>query len=116
MSYHLAQINIARFIKPVDDPANAEFLANFDRINALAESQPGFVWRLIGDGNDALSIHAFDDPLIAINMSVWADMEALAAFVYRTEHRDIMRRGHEWFEPMAVYMALWWIPIGHIRY
>jgi hypothetical protein len=115
MSHHLAQINIARFRLPTADPANAEFIANLDRVNAIAEAQPGFVWRLKGEGNDALDIRAFEDPNVALNMSVWKDLEALAAFVYRNaDHREIMRRRREWFDRMEIYMALWWIPIGHV--
>lgn len=108
--YHLAQINIARFTRPVEDPANLDFINNLDRVNAIAESQPGFIWRLIGDGNSAMDIDAFDDPQVAINMSVWTDIEALSAFVYRTMgHRQIMRRRAEWFEPKRISFALWWI-------
>ena len=115
MQYHLAQINIAKFRLPMADPANAEFVGNLDRVNAIAEAQPGFVWRLKGEGNNALDIQAFDDPNMAINMSVWTDLDALAAFVYRNmDHREIMRRRREWFERIEIYMALWWIPAGHI--
>src|SRR5215510_8216112 len=100
MTYHLAQINIGRFRLPVEHPANADFVANLDRINALADSQPGFVWRLKGEGNNATDIKPYDDPNMAINMSVWSDMDALAGFVYRTAHREVMRRRREWFEEM----------------
>lgn len=113
MTYHLAQINIGRFRLPVEHPANADFVANLDRINALADSQPGFIWRLKGEGNNATDIKPYDDPNMAINMSVWRDLDALAAFVYRTSHREIMRRRREWFEEMAVYLALWWVSAGH---
>lgn len=113
MSYHLAQVNIARFRKPAEDPVNADFMGNLDRVNALAEASPGFVWRLTGDGNDAIDLKAFDDPNIAINLSVWDGIDALAAFVYRNlDHRGVMRRRREWFEETPVYMALWWIPAG----
>lgn len=111
--YHLAQINIGTLRAPVDSPLIAEFVANLDAVNALAETQPGFVWRLTGEGNDATDIRVFDNPLMAINMSTWTDMESLAAFVYRTAHRDVMRRRAEWFEKMELYMALWWVPAGH---
>jgi Domain of unknown function (DUF3291) len=112
--HHLAQINIARFRAPAEDPVNADFIANLDRVNALAEAQPGFVWRLIGEGNNALDVHAFDDPSVVVNMSVWTSMEVLAEFVYRNdEHRAIMRRRREWFDKLDIYMALWWIPAGH---
>lgn len=93
------------------DPVNADFIANLDRINALAEAAPGFVWRLVGEGNHALTLKAFDDPNTAINMSVWASMDSLADFVYRSEgHREIMRRRREWFDRMEFHLALWWLP------
>lgn len=112
--YHLAQINVGRLKAPVDHPMIADFANNLDRINALAESTPGFVWRLVGEGGNATDIQPKpDDPLFAINMSVWTDMDALAGFVYRSAHRDIMRRRREWFEHMDVYMCLWWVPVGH---
>jgi len=113
-AFHLAQINIGRLVAPVGSPEVAEFVANLDRINALAEAQPGFVWRLTGEGDDATDIHAFDDPLVALNMSVWESLQTLAAFAYRSGHRDVMRRRREWFEPPAeAYIALWWVPAGH---
>ena len=114
MQYQLAEINIATFRVPMTDPVNAEFIANLDRVNALAEAAPGFVWRLVGEGNNALEIQAFDNPNTAINMSVWTDLDALADFVYRNDgHRDIMRRRKEWFDRMAFHLALWWVPAGH---
>ena len=44
---------------------------------------------------------------------VWTDLPALAGFVYRSAHVEVMRRRREWFETMELYMALWWIPAGH---
>jgi hypothetical protein len=111
--YHLAEVNIGTLRDAVDSPMIAEFVDNLARINALAEGQPGFVWRLTGEGDDATDIQPFENPLMAINLSVWTDPDALAAFVYRTAHRDIMRRRAEWFEKMELYMCLWWIPVGH---
>jgi hypothetical protein len=113
-AFHLAQINIGRLVAPIGAPEVAEFVANLDRINALAEAQAGFVWRLTGEGNDATDIQAFDDPLVALNMSVWESLEALADFAYRSGHREVMRRRREWFEPPeAAYIALWWVAAGH---
>lgn len=110
MNYQLAQINIAKFRLPQADPANADFVNSLDRVNATAEAQPGFIWRLKGSGNDALDIQAFDDPQLAVNLSVWADLAALMNFVYRNEeHTQIMRRRKEWFDRVEVYQALWWI-------
>jgi hypothetical protein len=112
--HHLAQINIATFRLPMNDPINAEFIASLDHVNALAEAAPGFIWRLVGEGNNALEIKAFDNPDTAINMSVWTDMDLLADFVYRNEgHRQIMRRRRDWFDRMEFHLALWWVPAGH---
>ena len=110
--YHLAQINIGRLKAPMDAPETAGFANGLDRINALAEAQPGFVWRMTGEGNNATDILLFDDPMIIANMSVWADLDSLAAFVYRTEHREVMRRRAEWFHKMELFMCLWWVPAG----
>ncbi len=115
MQYHLAQLNIARFRLPQEHPNNADFIQNLDRVNAVAEAQPGFIWRLKGEGNDALDLQAFDDVNIAVNMSVWSDIESLAAFVFRNDaHRDIMRRRREWFEKIEFYLVLWWVPEDHL--
>lgn len=115
-SYHIAQINIARFVQPKDHPDNAGFMDALDHVNAQADAAPGFVWRLIGEGNDAISIDAIaDDPRLAVNMSVWTDIDSLAAFVYRNpDHLAIMRRRREWLEQMDIYQALWWVPAGRI--
>jgi hypothetical protein len=113
MNWHLAQVNIGRFIKPVEDPANADFVNALDHVNALADASPGFVWRLKGEGSGAIDIKPFPDPQMAINMSVWESVDALAAFAYRNmDHRGVMRRRREWFEERQVYMALWWVPAG----
>jgi len=113
-AYHLAQVNVGRFRKPVEDPANADFMNALDHVNARAEASAGFIWRLKGEGDNAMDLKPYDDPNMAINMSVWESVEALGAFVYRNmDHRGVMRRRREWFEEMPVYMALWWVPVGH---
>lgn len=38
--WQVAQVNIARMLAPQDDPIMADFVANLDRINALAEGAP----------------------------------------------------------------------------
>jgi hypothetical protein len=114
MRYQLAEVNIAKFRLPMDHPVNREFIDNLDRVNAIAEIQPGFVWRLVGQGNNALDLQAFADPNIAVNLSVWADLESLARFVYQNAaHIDIMKRRREWFDKIDFHLALWWIPADH---
>jgi hypothetical protein len=113
-AFQLAQINIARFRLPADHVANRDFMDALDGVNAIAEASDGFIWRLTGDGNDATDVPVTDDPLVIPNMSVWRDLDALAAFVYRQPaHLSIMRRRKEWFGHIAVYQVLWWVPAGH---
>ena len=113
--YHLAQINIGRLRAPVTDPMIAGFVARLDDINALADGSPGFVWRLQTDEGNATSIRAFEDPLLALNMSVWENPEALRQFVYSSDHVNVMRQRRAWFERFdGFYMVLWWVPKGHV--
>ena len=111
--HQLAQVNIGRLRAPIDHPSIKDFADNLDPVNAIAEASPGFVWRLTGEGNNATDLAPYEDPLIAINMSVWTDIQSLCAFVYRGDHVTIMRRRREWFEPMEIFMCLWWVPAGH---
>ena len=115
MPYHIAQINIARMVAPLDSPVMRDFVANLDRINALAESASGFVWRLKGDGNDATSLRPYEDERIIVNMSVWESIDVLFQYAYYSDHTEIFRRRAEWFEKMTTpAVALWWIETGHI--
>ncbi|MDB5475688.1 MAG: hypothetical protein JWP49_1199 [Phenylobacterium sp.] len=112
--FHLAQFNVARLAAPYEDPRLADFRGALDRINALAEAAPGFVWRATGVGFDSDKPGGDIDERILPNMSVWQSAEALAAFVYRSAHMDVLRRRHDWFEAQdgPPYQALWWIPAG----
>ncbi len=59
VTYQLAQLNFARLIAPIDSPRLADFVANLDRINTLAEESPGFVWRLQTEDGDATCVTHF---------------------------------------------------------
>ena len=113
-AYELAQLNIGVIRGPMDSPVMAEFAANLERINALAEGSPGFLWRLKTETGDATAIRPFENPDQLVNMSVWRDADALRRFVYRSAHADILRRRAEWFVPIKeAIMVLWWVPRGH---
>lgn len=93
----------------------AGFVARLDNINALADRSPGFVWRLQTPEGDATALRPWGDDLILVNLSVWEDVDALREYVYRSDHAEVMRRRREWFERFdGMYMALWWVPRGHV--
>jgi hypothetical protein len=111
---HLAQLNVGIATAPLDSPVMADFMNNLDSINALAESSPGFVWRLKADDGNATSLRPIDERTM-VNMSVWTDAQSLSAFVFRSGHVEFMRRRREWFERMSeAYLVLWWVPEGHL--
>lgn len=114
MSNHeLAQLNIGIIKGPMDSPVMADFAANLDRINALAEGSPGFIWRLKTDDGDATAIRPFENENMLVNMSVWRDVESLNNYVYGSAHVDMMRRRREWFERMQeFFVVLWWVRSG----
>ena len=115
MDWHIAQLNVGRLHAPIGDPRIAAFEAALDHVNALADASPGFAWRLQTDDGNATAIKVSDDELFIVNMSVWESVEALTAFVYRSEHTPFLRRRAEWFERSATpHLALWWVPAGTI--
>lgn len=114
--YYLAQVNTATLRAPLDDPSMVDFVAQIRDINAVADADPGFVWRLRGEGaEDATNIRAFEDERILITLTVWQSLEALSSYVYGGAHAAIMRDRRRWFERSTQpIMALWWIPTGHL--
>ena len=113
--YQLAQINVGYIKGPIDSPVMADFVANLDRINALAEASPGYVWRLKGESGNATEFNPLGRPDFIVNMSVWENVASLNHYVYKTAHVEIMKRRKEWFETMKeVFIVLWWVPRGHL--
>jgi hypothetical protein len=113
--FQLAQVNIARARAPMDSPVMAGFVALLEEINALAERSPGFVWRLQTEAGDATALRPYEDERVLINLSVWSGIDELKTYVYRSAHAAVMRRRGEWFERFdGFYLALWWVPAGHL--
>jgi len=119
MSYELAQVNIGRLAAPLDSQELAAFMAALDPVNAAAEQAPGFIWRLQTEDGNATAVRAFEwdagnSAGVIINMSVWASVEDLGAFVFGNGlHRQIMRQRRQFFELMReAYTTCWWVPAG----
>jgi Domain of unknown function (DUF3291) len=114
--WHLAQLNIAHPLAPLDAARMAGFVGGLAEINALADAAPGFVWRLRDeDGPDATSLRPYG-PDIMVNYSVWESVEALRDFAYRGPHLESLRRRREWFDYAGIeaHLVLWWTPAGVI--
>lgn len=110
-AYHLAQFNVGRLLAPLDSPQIADFVAALEPVNALADTSPGFVWRLQTAEGDATALRPFEDDRIIVNFSVWTSVETLRDYVYYSAHLDVLRRRREWFEKMSQeHLVLWWHP------
>lgn len=112
-THHLAQINIAHARFKLEDSRMRGFVDALDTINGLAESHPGFVWRLKNETDPSTYVHANTNPQILINISVWTGPETLKDFVYKGAHAAMVGQRKQWFEPMkGPTQALWWIEVG----
>ncbi len=113
-AYHLVQFNVARMRAPIDSPVMEGFVSQLERINAIAEQTPGFVWRLQTAEGDATALRPYDDPMLLVNMSVWESLAALHGYVYKSPHVGPLRERKSWFEtPTEPILVLWWVPAGH---
>lgn len=114
-TYHLAQVNIALPLAPLDSEQLQGFVSRIEEINTIADRTPGFIWRLKGEADNALALRVFDDPRLIINMSVWESFEALYKYTYYSEHAQVFRQKNEWMVKLAyAHMALWWHLAGEI--
>ena len=113
---HLAHLNVARLLAPLDDPMIKDFKDGVDYINGLAENAPGFIWRLKEEPimPDGSSYVFMGDPEMIFTLSVWNSLESLKSFTYQGAHAAYFKRKKEWFHKMVeANYVLWWIPQGY---
>jgi len=61
------------------------------------------------DGALSLRMEGMNDYTL-VNISVWADIDSLFHFIYKTAHAKVMRGKDDWFNPMSRnHMVLWWV-------
>lgn len=116
MEYYLAQINISRFKAPLADASMKEFVDFLEPVNKLAEESKGFIWRLKDDSGQAASYLPSpfeDDEMMAINMSVWVDVETFKNYVYTSVHSYFLKSKKKWFTPVTQpHFVMWWVEKG----
>ena len=115
-AFHLAQVNVASLLAPIDSPQLHGFVSRLDEVNALADDAPGFVWRLTdADSNNATAAPIYEDQKIIVNLSVWESIEALRAFTYSGAHLEVFKQRRDWFSHLKdAATAMWWVPAGHV--
>ncbi|MEP1962782.1 DUF3291 domain-containing protein [Tateyamaria sp.] len=111
----LAQLNVGYARYSTNDPRMAEFMNNLDRMNALAERSPGFVWRMKSDSGNATDIAVPGDAEMISNLSVWEDVASLGHYVFNTLHARFYEKGTNWFKPMKTpHFVMWPVADNHI--
>ena len=112
---NIAELNVGYANYPLDDPRMAGFMDNLDRINALAERSPGFVWRMQSDGGNATDIAVPGDEAMISNLSVWEDVSSLGNYVFNTVHARFYEKRADWFQAMSRHhFVMWPVAEGHI--
>ena len=117
MDYHLAQANIARFKASLDSPVMKEFVDFIEPVNRFAEESEGFIWRLKDEeGRSASYIESpFKDEMMAVNISVWQDIDTFKSFVYGTVHSYFLKNKKKWFDMKGPsQFVMWWLPKGEL--
>ena len=114
----LAVFNWGRLRYDWDDPRVADFADNLDRVNAVAERAPGFVWYLPGDEMEAAQLDPDGplggDPRLACTLSVWETIAQLKDFAFATIHNRFYRRREEWFDAdQGPRLVMWHIAADH---
>jgi hypothetical protein len=114
-NYHLCHLNIGPARAPLTDPIMAGFVSKLDEINNLAYQSPGFVWHLQIDIYNPEHLAMYGEPGMLFNLSVWESVDALQAYVYRSQHAKMMQARRQWFGEMdGPNYVLWWIPAGEL--
>lgn len=118
---HLAEFNLGTLRYDWDDPRVADFADNLDRIYAMAERAPGYVWHMDPETmdlaqNDPTGVLG-GDPRTASTLSVWETYDDLRAFTFDTVHKLFYDRRDEWYDAFAQTgprLVMWWVPKGHL--
>ena len=110
---------------PVGDPVVQGFVDRIGEVYAAAEGSVGFFDRSIRDLKTwehswgpviAPACIPKELPLtqLAMTLSLWRDLESVAAFAYQGLHREALSKREDWFQsgPWPAYAA-WWVDGEH---
>ena len=91
----LAELNIAKSVADLDNPAIAGSMNALDAVNAIAERSPGFVWRLKDESGNAIGFKRAGEPREIYKLSDWERAQDLEFYFWNTVHRRFMNQRHK---------------------
>lgn len=111
----LAFLTVALLREPFGSPVVQGFLDRIEGVFASAEASPGFLDRPRSDGEwGEICVPSHFEPVgtplrLPTTLTLWQDLESVAAFSYRGAHGEALTKRREWFVPPVVpgYVAYW---------
>jgi len=125
MPYKLAFMTVGILREAVGHSQVQGFVDRVSGVYGAADASDGFHARSIRDVGTWL--HSWgpvelpacypappEESQIATTLSLWKDLESVAAFTYHGPHGEALTKRREWFEKsnLPVYVA-WWVPDDH---
>jgi len=125
MSHKLAFLTVGVLHDQVGAPRVQGFVDRIPAVYAAADASDGFQDRSIRDV--ATWKHSWgevvppacypkldDEERYALTLSLWNDLESVAAFAYNGAHAEALSKRKDWFESHKLpgYVA-WWVPADH---
>ena len=124
MSHKLAFFTVSVFHEPVGSPRVQGFIDRAAAVYAAADASSGFCARSIRDY--ATWKHSWGDMVlpkcypkvndnhVAMTLSLWDDLESVAAFSHKGLHAEALSHRTEWFQSLGLptYVA-WWVAADH---
>ena len=120
--HKLAFLTIGLMHEEVTSARSKGFLDRAPGVYVAADQSDGFDSRSIRDYNTwmhswgkiatpACYACAGDDKRLATTLSLWQDLESVAAFAYHGPHGEALTKRRDWFPQteLPVYVA-WWVP------
>jgi len=120
MTRKLAFMTIGVLYEAFGEPRSQGFVDRIPAVFAAADVSDGFVARSVrdmesferswGEVEIPECLSAIEDPLrLPSTLSIWDDLESVAAYAYHGAHGEAMARRREWFlrHDAPTYVA-WW--------
>lgn len=125
MAKKLAFLTVGVLHETLSHPRSQGFVERLPSVYGAADRSDGFVARSIRDMQTyehswgpvripRCFSHVDDVNKLPTTLSIWDDLESVAAFAYHGAHGEAMSKRKEWFEshPNPTHVA-WWIDEGH---